>query len=248
MTEWQQFFDSFAPHYDREVFTSNTAAEIPFLVTHLRPPPGGRILDIGCGTGRHSVGLAKLGYRLTGVDLSSGMLSQAEARARAASVTVELVQANAVVFARPDAFDTAICLCEGSLGLLAPEDDALERDVAIVRNICRSLRPGGRVVVTILNACRQIREYRDEDVASGRFDVVNLTEHHDPPPDLPAGTVWPEGLRERGYTPPEIRRVFMMAGFHNVNVYGGTAGNWGIRPPKLDEMELMVIAEKPASR
>ena len=246
MKEWQRFFDAFAPRYDNEEFTQNTEAEVRFLVEHLEPPAAGRILDIGCGTGRHSVGLAKLGYRMTGVDLSSGMLAVAERRAEAANVSVEWVRADAVSFVRPDAFDAAICLCEGAMCLLGPGDDPLEHDLTVTQNVHRSLKAGGRFLSNVLNGCRQIRTATEEDVASGRFDVVNMTERSDVSAyvDDPHLT---SCLRERGYTPPEIRRMLTWVGFRVLGLYGGTAGAWGLRPPSLDEIELMVIAKKPAT-
>ena len=78
MTEkstWEAFFDAHAPVYEENVFTKNTVREADFLVEELAPPPGGRILDVGCGTGRHSIELARRGYSVTGVDLSFGMLA-----------------------------------------------------------------------------------------------------------------------------------------------------------------------------
>lgn len=245
MNDWQRFFDGYAEKYDQQVFTKNTEAETPFIVEHLRPPAQATILDLGCGTGRHSVALAKLGYRVTGVDLSGGMLALAEKRAQAAAVAVEWVQADAVKFVRPDAFDAAICLCEGSVCLLAADDDPLERDVTILRNIHRSLRPGGRLMLNVLNGYRQIRAASDETVASGGFDVLHLTERTDAAEHMPdAGGLQ---LRERGYTPPEFRRMLASADFNIDGIYGGTAGDWGLRPPKLDEYELMALVEKPGT-
>jgi 2-polyprenyl-3-methyl-5-hydroxy-6-metoxy-1,4-benzoquinol methylase len=112
---WQQFFDQFAPRYDDEVFTKNTDAEIEFIIQHANTPVGGAILDLGCGTGRHSIPLALRGFRVTGVDISGGMLDVAGRRAREAGVSIELVRADAVDFMRVDAFDTVICLCEGGV-------------------------------------------------------------------------------------------------------------------------------------
>ena len=83
-------------------------------------------------------------------------------------------------------------------------------------------------------------------MAAGRFDIQSFTELS----DAPAHQVDPGveiRLRERAYTPPEIKRMLDWTGLKVEGVYGGTAGNWGLRPPELDEIELMVIAEKPAA-
>ena len=68
---WEQFFDAHAPIYEQNEFTKNTVREVDFLLEELELPPGASILDVGCGTGRHSIELAKRGYTLTGVDLSA---------------------------------------------------------------------------------------------------------------------------------------------------------------------------------
>lgn len=244
MNLWEEFFDYYADRYDNEPFTTNTEAEVRFIIEQTAPPAGGAILDVGCGTGRHSVPLAKLGYRVTGVDLSRGMLEVAAQRAEAASVDVAWVQANAADFARPASFDVVICLCEGAMCLLNDQDDPLARDMAILRNIRQSLRPGGTMILNVLNASRVLRRCTDEDIRSGKLDPVNMTEQsdvHQYAPDMP-GVM---SLRERYYTAPEIRRMVQGVGMTVRGVYGGTAGNWGLRPIELDDYELMVIANVP---
>jgi cyclopropane fatty-acyl-phospholipid synthase-like methyltransferase len=74
---WERFFDAHAPIYEENLFTKNTIREVEFLLEELRLPPGGAVLDVGCGTGRHAIELAKRGYVVTGLDLSSQMLSRA---------------------------------------------------------------------------------------------------------------------------------------------------------------------------
>ena len=120
---WKQFFDVFAPHYMDEVFTRNTVAEVDFLEEVLGIAPGASVLDVGCGTGRHSVELARRGYRVTGVDISQGMLREAALAAEQAGVHVELVCQDAREIKLGRQFDACICLCEGSFGLLSSGED-----------------------------------------------------------------------------------------------------------------------------
>ncbi|UEC43101.1 MAG: hypothetical protein METHAR1v1_1080006 [Methanothrix sp.] len=54
-----EFFDAHAPIYYDNVFTKNTLQEVDFLIEELALPPAGSILDVGCGTGRHSIELAQ---------------------------------------------------------------------------------------------------------------------------------------------------------------------------------------------
>jgi cyclopropane fatty-acyl-phospholipid synthase-like methyltransferase len=241
--DWKEFFDAHAPHYLENVFTKNTLEEVAFLIRALHLSGGERILDMGCGTGRHVVELARRGYRVTGVDLSSGMLVEAQKAARAAAVEVEWIQADATAFAAPERFDAAICLCEGAFGLLGPDDDPLGHDLAILENIHASLMPGGRFLLTALNGYRFIRQFNDEDIAQGNFDALSMVEISTIEVQTPDGLITMKS-RERGHLPTELRRLFAQTGFDIEHMGGGTAGNWGIRPLELDEMELMVIAVK----
>jgi SAM-dependent methyltransferase len=240
---WRAFFDGHAPSYMHNVFTRNTAAEVAFLVDVLRLPPGARILDLGCGTGRHSVALAQQGYRLVGVDLSRGMLRQAQSAARSAGVAVDWIQADATRFAAPAAFDAAICLCEGAFGLVGAGEDPAAHDGAIARNLARSLRPGGRLVLTASNGLRFLALYGPEDIARGDFDPATLTER--------VTMEWTEAneahaavVREHGHQPADLRALFAGAGFTVEHVGGGTAGAWGLRPVDPEEYEIMLIATR----
>ena len=85
---WERFFDAHAPDYDGNEFTKNTVAEVDFVLELLELPAGASILDVGCGTGRHAVELARRGYAVTGLDLSSEMLRVAAEAADAAGVRV----------------------------------------------------------------------------------------------------------------------------------------------------------------
>jgi SAM-dependent methyltransferase len=240
-TTWERFFDAHAPIYDSNDFTRNTVAEADFLLEELEIQPGSSILDVGCGTGRHSIELARRGYRVTGLDLSEEMLSRAAASARAAEVEVQWIRSDATEFTLPAKYDAVICLCEGAFGLLSQGDDAIEQPLAILCNVSRSLNPGGKVVFTVLNGAAMLRKYRNEDVADGRFDPLNMVESSLYPPQegLP-----PIPVRERAFVPTELRMLFSIAGLSVLNMWGGTAGNWGRRALDLDEIEIMVVARQ----
>ncbi len=115
-TDWEQFFDAHAPQYMDNGFTKNTFREVDFLLGELALPPGSSILDIGCGTGRHSIELARRGFAVTGLDLSAEMLKQAELGAKEAGASVNWVHADAARFSFECPFDAVIGLCEGCLG------------------------------------------------------------------------------------------------------------------------------------
>jgi len=240
-TTWETFFDAHAPIYDENVFTKNTVREVDFLLEELGLPMGGSVLDVGCGTGRHSVELAKRGYVVSGLDLSSEMLSRAKDAADAAGVHVEWIRSDATRFSFPGKFDAAICLCEGAFGLLGRADDPIEQPLSILRNVSRSLKPQAKAVCTVLNGAAMLRRYQNSDVAEGRFDPLTLVESSEHPP---REGLSPVAVRERGFVPTELVLLFRLAGMSVLDIWGGTAGNWWKRPLDLDEIEIMVVARK----
>lgn len=240
---WERFFDAHAPIYEDNVFTKNTVHEVDFLLDELRLPPGGSVLDVGCGTGRHSIELAKRGYAVTGIDLSSEMLARAADAAKTASVNVDWIHADATRFTLPGKYDCAICLCEGAFGLLGQGDDPISQPLSILGNISRSLKPQAKSVFTVLNGAAMFRKYQNKDVAEGRFDPLTMvvSSEHPPREGLPAVAV-----RERAFVPTELVLLFRLAGMSVLNMWGGTAGNWGRRTIDLDEIEIMIVARKTA--
>lgn len=242
--EWSTFFDGHAPVYDDNSFTHNTLAEVDFLVEDLNLATGSSILDVGCGSGRHSVELARRGCTVTGIDISAGMLAQARQRADAAQVAVTWVQTNATAFSLAQPVDAAICLCEGAFGLLGSQDHAISQPLAILRCVARALKPGAPCLFTVLNGYRTVRSYSQADVEQGRFDPLTLTEISDPAA-IGAGDQFDALLlRERSFTPTELVLLFDLAGLDVMHIWGGTAGAWHRATVQLDEMEIMVVGQK----
>ena len=240
-TSWERFHDLEAPVYDDYEYTKNTVNEVDFLIEELGVSPGASILDVGCGTGRHSIELARRGYAVTGIDLSTGMLGRAREKASEAGVQVNWMRADARRFSFNGEFDGAIGLCEGAFGLLSADDDAIERPLAILRNISRALKTGGKSVFTVLNGFRMIRSHAQKDVEEGRFDPLRMSWTSEFPP---REGLSPIRVRERSFVPTELSLLFQLAGMPVLNIWGGTAGNWGRRAIDLDEMEIMIVASK----
>lgn len=239
--EWEEFFDKEASHYLKESFTKHTKEEVEFLLNELQLPKGAKILDVGCGVGRHSIELAKRGYKVTGIDISQGMLEEARKRAQKESVEVEFIKADATKFKREEEFDAAICLCEGAFSLIGSSDDPIEHDLEILKNIYDSLKPGGKFILTALSALSRIKGASNEDITKGTFDPNTMMFFEEI--EAPDGTKIP--IRERVYVPTELYLMFKMVGFEVKAIWGGTAGRWGKRKVDFDDIEIMVIAEKP---
>lgn len=243
--EWEEYFNEHAPVYMNNSFTKNTVKEVDFILEELKVPLGSRILDVGCGTGRHSVELGKQGYKVTGVDFSSGMLAEAKKAATEAGVEVEWIHADVTLFKSDKLFDAAICLCEGAFGLLGMDGDPFEHELSILRNINAALKPNAKIISTVVNGLALIRMFKQSDVEKGRFDPITMAEVY------PLEYETTEGkksllLRERGFVPTELVIMFRQTGFELENIWGGTAGKWGRRIIDLDEVEIMIIATKKA--
>ena len=103
------------------------------------------------------------------------------------------------------------------------------------------MKPQAKAVFTVLNAAAMLRKHQNKDVAEGRFDPLTMVESSECPPreGLPAVAV-----RERAFVPTELIPLFRLAGMSVLNVWGGTAGNWGRRSIDLDEIEIMIVACK----
>lgn len=94
MKQWyEELFQNYAKKYDDESFTKGTLGEVDFIERETGDNKSFRILDIGCGTGRHSIELAKRGYTVVGIDLSESMLKRAKEKATNENVRIDFIQA-----------------------------------------------------------------------------------------------------------------------------------------------------------
>jgi len=83
MKQWyEELFENYGQQYDREIFVQGTVGECDFIEQEVGFNKSIRILDIGCGTGRHSIELSRRGYNVTGIDLSDSLLVKARGKLR----------------------------------------------------------------------------------------------------------------------------------------------------------------------
>jgi SAM-dependent methyltransferase len=155
--------------YLRYDFTRGTSQEVGFLVEALALPAGARILDVGCGPGRHAVALARRGYAVTGVDVSPRFLAIAAERARRAGVPAAFFEVDARVMPFDDEFDAVISLCQGGFGLMG-DDDGL-----VLKRIAEATKAGGTVLLTAFNAYFEIRSSRPGATFDADKGIVTST-------------------------------------------------------------------------
>lgn len=139
------------PHRDR----AEAREAVELLHQAAGPVPGDRVLDLGCGAGRHLGELCRLGYRATGLDLSMPMLDAA----RSAAEAPVLVRGDMrrLPF-RTSGFDIVTSYFT-SFGYFDDEDD----DARVLYEVRRVLRPGGRFLLDFLNANQVVTNLRERD-------------------------------------------------------------------------------------
>jgi len=144
MTHWfedESFWEVVEPFLFPEERFAAAETEVSRLL-ELIDFEGREVLDLCCGPGRHSIELARRGYVVTGVDLSSLLLDKARQRAAGNNLEIEWVASDMRSFVRPESFDLAINLYTSFGYFENPQDD-----MKVLSNVRASLRTGGRLVM-----------------------------------------------------------------------------------------------------
>lgn len=253
MKQWyESLFENYAKRYDQESFTQGTIGECDFIEREIGCNKELKILDIGCGTGRHSVELARRGYTVIGVDLSEAQLRRAEDTARDAGVRVTFLRFDARKLPFSDDFDLAVMLCEGAFPLMETD----EMNYQILQNAARALKPAGKLIFTTLNGLfplfHSVKEFVNAAVKQGgathstsSFDVMTFRDRNTIYFEDDSGNRKELRCDERYYVPSEITWLLKSLGFKKVDIYGAKLGAF-IRADQLsvEDFEMLVIAEK----
>jgi SAM-dependent methyltransferase len=236
----EHWFDAVAdflgPAYLRNAFTKGTAQEVDFLVDALGLAPGMRVLDVGCGPGRHSLALAHRGYDVVGLDHSAEFVRLAREAAAAdglGATTFEELDVRDLD--RPGEFDATLCLCQGGFGLLGGLD---ETDV--FGRIAATLRPGGALAVSAFSAAFAVRHLE----AGEEYDPATGVLHEVATVRGPDGAEAPFDLWTTCFTARELELLARGAGLDGIEIHGVTPGAYARQAPTLDHHELLLLARR----
>lgn len=241
----QEFFRRFWPLVGSAVTAHRGGSEkkdVKSLLRRLRLRPGVRILDVPCGFGRHSIELAQRGFRVTGVDISPALLAQAHRRAAANGVTVDFRRGDMRRLSYRGQFDVVLNLFT-SFGYFgdAPDQQVLER-------FRRALRPGGWLVIHLINRDWVMRHYRPQQrsrmgpyvvTEEGTFDLSSSVITTDWRAER-GQQVWHGTSRLRLYSCHELLAMLKQAGFSQVKLLGDMRG----RPLTLASRWMVLVARR----
>ncbi|MFH1652210.1 MAG: class I SAM-dependent methyltransferase, partial [Chloroflexota bacterium] len=165
-TPWHEddsFWEDWGPVMFPRRIWEGTPLEVDGIISLLGISPGMHILDLGCGPGRHSLELARRGFRVTGVDRTRVYLDEASQRAAVAGLDIEFVHEDMRSFYREGVFDAAINMLTSFSYFEDPEEDR-----QVVANVYRSLKPGGVFLLEtngkeVLARIFQERSWDEED-------------------------------------------------------------------------------------
>ena len=222
--EWfHSWFDS--PHY-QQLYAHRDEAEaerfLDGLMAQLKPHPGAPVLDLGCGTGRHSKYLASKGLQVTGLDLAAGSIASAR---KCQHRLLQFRQHDMRVPFGVNAFDYVFNFFT-SFGYFDEPDEHL----AVVRNIAASLRPGGRLMLDYFNS-RYVAFHLKSDEVKELGGTIYLLQRWTDGRYFFKRIVVVDGIGESReyvervarFTVADFERMFAMYGLSIETVYGDYA-------------------------
>jgi len=253
MEQWYELlFENYAHKYDKECFVQGTLGECDFIEKEIKQDKSLKILDIGCGTGRHAIELAKRSYNVAGVGLSDDHIERAREKAQEAGVTIGFQIQDARNLSFGGEFDPAIMLCEGGFSLMETD----EMNFEILKNATKALKSKGKLIFTTLNGLfplfHSVKEFYESARKEGRsqcndcpFDLMAFRDHNTVVLEDDLGNKKELKCNERYYVPGEISRMLKTLGFVKIEIFGAKLGAYS-RNDKLntDNFEMLVAAEK----
>lgn len=243
--EWYKtFFHGVTLDFWRNAMTSDlTETEIDFVVKALKVKPGTHLLDVPCGNGRHAIVLAKRGYKVTGIDLSSEYIEEARSNSEGCTADSLILLHDDMRNIPEGNFDGAYCL-GNSFGYFDPE--ACEK---FIQSASRALKPGARFLIDTSTAAEVLIPNLQETRSFCVGDIT-MTVHNTYHPESSCLETtylfeYNEEQEERKslhwvFTTGEINRMLGKNFFRLVSLHGSTDGE----PFRLGAQRLLLVAER----
>ena len=253
MKQWYEtLFENYARKYDSESYTQGTIGECDFIEQEIGRNKSVRILDIGCGTGRHAIELSKRGYSVTGIDLSDSQIAGAREKADKQGLGIDFLRSDARSLPFVNEYDLVIMLCEGAFPLMETD----EMNYEILKSATKALREHGKLIFTTLNGLfplyHSVEEFCDStgdpgnaSYRSNTFDLMTFRQHSTIEFEDDAGNRKTLTCNERYYVPSEITWLLKTLGYTRIDIYGAKLGAFS-RNDRLttEDFEMLVIAER----
>jgi 2-polyprenyl-3-methyl-5-hydroxy-6-metoxy-1,4-benzoquinol methylase len=253
MKQWyEELFENYAMKYEKESFTKGTIGECNFIEKEIKYKKNTKILDIGCGTGRHSIELAKRGYQVTGVDLSAAQLKRAKKLADKSNLKIDFQIQDARKLTFNNEFDLVIMLCEGAFPLMETD----EMNYKILKNATRSLKNNGKIIFTTLNGLfplfHSIKDFHARNFKKGNaacennsFDLMTFRDYNITNFVDDSGNQNSIVCNERYYIPSEITWLLKSLKYKTIEIFGAKLGAFS-RYDRLttSDFEMLVIASR----
>ncbi len=205
---------------------------------------GAAVLDLCCGPGRHSLELARRGFKVTGVDRTRAYLDRAREAAAQESLDIEFVQEDMRIFCRPAAFDLALNLFTSFGYSDDPRDD--ER---VLTHLCESLRPGGVLVMKLMGKEVLARIFKSSNWSREEDGTLFLEERtlggdwermRNTWTLVRDGQVSEHRFDHRLFSAAELKGLLLAAGFREAAAYGSLTGD----PYDQTAKRLVITARK----
>lgn len=253
MRQWyEELFTNYGMKYDKENFVQGTIGECDFIEKEIEHNKATRILDIGCGTGRHSIELGKRGYHVVGIDLSESQLKRAREKASGLNLPIVFQKHDARNLPFRHEFNLIIMICEGAFSLMETD----EMNFQILQNAANALLPKGKLIFTTLNVLfplfHSVKDFLDSKAIEGNakcgtlsFDLMTFREHSTISFEDDLGNKKELQCNERYYAPSEITWLLKSLHFKTVDIYGAKLGAFSRNDPlSTEDFEMLIIAEK----